>query len=141
MKNIFNISILLSFFVISCDSFKNTEIEKIKTEVERQNREKEEIKRFAVEKAKKLFDTVDENSFEQFFFSEEVVVFKDKKTGVCLPMMYKNRSKNWENYGFLKNSELSVEYELKTYGDSVNFQNLKELAGKHCTKEGSADHK
>jgi|GEM_PF-1230213 len=126
--------LIVAFFAIfiSCDSFKNPEIQKIKAEVERQNIEKEAVKQQAVEKALELFETDDVSSIEKHFFSEEVVVFKDKKTGVCLPMLFNKKSKEWEIFEFFKGKSFYITEEPETAGDLVNFNNLENLYEKHC---------
>ena len=117
---------------VSCDSFKNPEIQKIKAEVERQNIEKEAVKQQAVEKALELFERDDVSSLEQHFFSEEVAVFKDKKTGVCLPMLFNKKSKEWKSFGFIKGSVLYIKDIPLTFGDYINYGNLETLVEKHC---------
>ena len=126
--------LIVAFFAIfiSCDSFKNPEIQKIKAEVERQNIEKEAVKQQAVKKALKLFETDDVSSLEQHFFSEEAAVFKDKKTGVCLPMLFNKKSKKWVSFGFFKGKSFYLIEEPETAGDLVNFNNLENLYEKHC---------
>lgn len=126
--------LIVVFFAIfiSCDSFKNPEIQKIKAEVERQNIEKEAFKQQAVEKALELFETDDVSSLEQHFFSEEVVVFKNKKTGVCLPMLFRKGAHEWESFGFFKRKSFYITGEPETAGDLVNFSNLENLYEKYC---------
>ena len=129
------VSIVLLFFLmcfVSCDSFKNPEIQKIKVEVERQNREKEEIRGHAVKKAMELFQIEDKDGLEKFFYTHEVAVFKDKRTGICLPMLFQKKSKEWETYGFIKGSVLYIKEVPHTFGDYINHGNLETLVEKHC---------
>jgi hypothetical protein len=137
------VSIVLLFVLmcfISCDSFKNPEIQEIKAEVERQNREKEEIRGQAVKKAMELFQIEDKDGLEKFFYTHEVAVFKDKRTGVCLPMLFQKKSKEWKTFGLLKNSPLSAEYSSGTYGGDINFNNLKNLVKNYCMQENQREY-